>query len=280
MATTITGNAKVLGKNLLLVATNTVVISSGSGGDNIKDNDRASFYISSGSNDSTDETITITFSAAQTFNNIILGQTNFKAFKLEYDNSGWTAFANVFSNNGQSLTGADYNYSADTLTGYAGYYFEFVSVTTTIIKITAKKTLIAGAEKFLYNLVLGLSKGTFIDDIYSEPNSFRDISGGQGQIQILKSNLGTKVISRGSKYRAEGELFELSNAADQTLYYNLVDSGEITFYPCGGKTTYSTRGKRIQDFYVVNFVGDESASYAHGRDKNTGLIASYQLLEI
>jgi hypothetical protein len=281
MATTVTGMTKFLQKNLGLTIDSTITASSGAGEDNIFDNDRSTFWISSGTDDTTDETLLIVFDSAQTFNRLIFGECNLLAFKVEYGSTP-SAFTNVYTNDGTSLSGLDYNYSSETLTGYSGYFFEFDSVTTDRILITMKKTLTADQEKQLYNLFVGVELGTFIEDIFSEPNSYEGLSGFKDQIVLTKSNLGQKAINRGSKFRAEGELFELLETADVDLMYSILDTKDICFYPSGGSTEYGTRyrGFRIFDFYNCIIIADEYATFAHGRDKDTGLIFNYALSEI
>ena len=278
MASTQNTNAKVLEKNQGLLIDSTITPSTGSGEDNIFDNSRSTFWISSGSDDTTDETLTIVFTQSITFDRIILSG-NIKALKIEYGSSP-TAFTNVYSNNKQSLTGIDYNYTSDTLTGYEGYFFEFDSVTSDEIKITMKKTNTADQEKQVYQVYIGSEIGTFTEDITSSPNSFNAVSSAKNQIELLKSNGGTYSIDRSDKYQVEMELFELWETDDQDIYYSMIDTREITFYPCGGSTNYTQRGWRIQDFYTVIAIGEESGNFAHGRDKDLGIIAPLMLKEI
>ena len=279
MATTITTNVKVFDKNIGLIVGSTITPSSGSSEDTVFDNDRSSFWISSGSDDATDETLLIVFDESITFDRLIFGKTNCKAFKITYDASP-TSFSNVYTNDGQSLTGIDYNYTSDTLDGAEGYFFEFDSVTTDRILITMKKTNTADEEKKVYDIFLGTELGTFIQDITSSPCSFNPLSSVKNQIERIKSNGGSYSIDRSDKYQVEIELFELWEPTDQTLYYSMIDTREITFYPCGGSTNYTQRGWRIHDWYVCNVFGNESASFAHGRDKNLGINADMVLKEI
>lgn len=278
MATTITGNIKVLEKNQGQLIDSTITPSTGSGENDIFDNDRSTFWISSGSDDTTDETLTIVFDQAVTFDRILL-YGNIKALKMTYG-AGATNFANVFSNDGQTLTNLDYNYTSDTLTGYDGYIFEFDSVTSDQINITMKKTNTADQEKKVYELYVGEEIGTFIEDVTSSPNRYDPISSAKNQIELMKSNGGSYSIDRSSKFQAVLELFELWETADQTIYYAMLDQREVTWYPSGGYTTYTQRGWRVNDFYSINVIADEHAKFAHGRDKDLGIIAPLTLKEI
>lgn len=279
MATTQNTNVKIIEQNIGLVTGSTITPSSGSSEDSVFDNDRSSFWISSGSDDTTDETLLIVFDQNVTFDRLIIGETNVKALKVEYGSSP-TAFTTVFGNDGQSLTGIDWNYTSVTLAGHSGYFFEFDSVTTDRILITMAKTNTADEEKKVYNICLGSEIGTFTQDITSSPHSFKPISSVKNQIELTKSNGGTYSIDRSNKYQVEIELFELYETADQDIYYSMIDSREITFYPCGGSTNYTQRGWRVQDWYVCNVFGDESAAFAHGRDKSVGILAGMVLKEI
>lgn len=279
MATTQNTMVKVFEKNLGLIIGSTITASSGSGEDDVFDNDRSSFWISSGSDDTTDETLLIIFDQTITFDRLIIGKTNAKALKVEYGSTP-SAFTNVYSNDGAALAGADWNYTAETRDGHEGYFFEFDSVTTDRILITIKKTNTADEEKKIYNVFLGSEIGTFTQDVTSSPNSFDPISSAKNQIELKKSNGGSYSVDRSDKYQAEMQLFELYNTDDQDIYYSMIDNREITFYPCGGSTNYTQRGWRVNDWYVCNVFGDESAKFAHGRDKSTGIIAGMVLKEI
>lgn len=270
---------KVFEKNQGLIVGSTITPSTGSSEDAVFDNDRSSFWISSGSDDTTDETLLIVFDQNVTFNRLIMGETNAYKFKITYDASP-TNFTNVYTNDGQSLTGIDYNYTAETLTGYSGYFFEFDTVTTDRILITIKKTNTPDEEKKVYNIFLGLEIGTFTEDITSSPNSFTPIASVKNQIELKKSNGGSYSVDRSDKYQAEIELFELWETDDQDIYYSMINNREITFYPCGGSTNYTQRGWRIQDWYVCNVFGDLSGNFAHGRDKSMGIIADMTIKEI
>jgi hypothetical protein len=98
---------------------------------------------SSGSDDTTTETITITFPSA-TIDRVFLIDTNFKEFTVKYDVSGTpTDFTNVVGLDGSQSVIAETTYARDTA------YYEFDAVTTTGITITATKTQTADEEKSL-----------------------------------------------------------------------------------------------------------------------------------
>lgn len=110
---------------------------------------------SSGSDDLTNETITITLPSAIEISRLFLLNHNLKNFNIKYNTGGANDFANV--------TGLD-DFSESTLT-VAGFardvaYFEFDAVTTDTIVITASTTQITDAEKFIGQVIVTNELGT------------------------------------------------------------------------------------------------------------------------
>jgi len=133
-----------------------VVASSGSPSANfILDRNQYTVWRSVGSNDTITETIEITLSASETFSRLFLIRHNFKEFIIEYDDGGWTDFANVIGINGiTSSVISETAYAANTA------YYEFDEVTTTKIRISATKTQVVDEEKFLNAFVATTELGT------------------------------------------------------------------------------------------------------------------------
>lgn len=279
MSNTITGFAKVFYKNFLVDQGNSVTVSSGSTTANyIKDLDRATRWMSSGSDDVTQESIVIAFDYPQTIDRIMLLNFNFKKYTIKYDNSGWQNFTNVYSKitDVSPTTGI----SATTNSENARYY-EFTPVTTSQIQILIDETIVANSEKWLYELYVGEEIGTFKLDVACVPNSF-DITSSYKKSQLLeKSNGGVIKIERTDKFRGELTLTQVYESTDLAIVYEMLDFGEVAIYPCGADTHYTLeRGWRMQDLYHVVVDGDQDSNFNVGRDKNVGQDFKFKLMEL
>lgn len=183
-------------------------------------------WVSSGSNDTTTETITITMPSA-TIDRLFLVDINLKEFTVKYDVSGTaTNFSNITGLSGSKSTISETGYSKDTA------YYEFDAVTTTKIYITATKTQVANEEKSIERVYVTEELGTF-----------------EGYPQVSKEELvsninKTKVLSGNLNVQKRLEVFQCSlsfknypaiqNDYDILLSLNRrVDS--FLIWLCGGK---------------------------------------------
>jgi len=154
----ITGGIKFFKKSkALFVKGGTAVASSNSeAAKNILTSNKFIKWVSSGSDDTTIETITITFPSA-TIDRIFLIDMNFKEFTVKYDVTGTpTDFTSVVGLDGSQSIIAETDYARDTA------YYEVDAVTTTKIYITATKTQIVDAEKSLERFYGTEELGTFV----------------------------------------------------------------------------------------------------------------------
>lgn len=279
MSNTITGMMKAFYKNYLVQYGQATTVSTGTTtAAYLYDFDRSTRWISSGSNDSTQESITINFESSQTINRICLLNTNFKNFTIKYDNSGWQNFTNVYSKKSDltPVTGIAVTTNSDI-----ARYFEFDSVTTSAIQILINTTITANAEKYLYELYIGLEIGTFISDLACSPNDYKPISSYKRAQYLEKSNGGLIKLERADKYQAKVNLKQIWDSADIVILQTMFDYGEFAIYPCGAYEQYTTeRGWRIQDFYHVLIKGDEPSEFDIGREKTLGQNYKFDLLEL
>jgi hypothetical protein len=145
MAGTITGGIKFFekSKSLFVKGATATASSNNDAARNILTSNKFIRWVSFGSNDTITETIEITFENA-TIDRIFLIDTNFKEFTVKYDVGGVpTDFTNVAGLDGVLSAIAESAYSKDTA------YYEFDSVTTTKIYITATTTQTPNKEKSL-----------------------------------------------------------------------------------------------------------------------------------
>lgn len=226
---------------------------------------------SSGSDDVTTETLTVTLPAAISISRIFLVNMNFKAFQIQYGAS--LDFANV--------VGLD-SYSANNInvTGYTRNtaYFEFDAVTTDTFIITADTTQTVNAEKYLNQFIATNELGTLTG--YPGMNGITLDRSTRKQEAIT----GRQHLQKG--YESVG--FDLSLKtypvqADINILDNLHDREEkFLVWLCGGKPdqfTYSQRGFRVQDVYQMQI--DTAMKNAY--DKNiyvNGVNQRYSFMEV
>lgn len=274
---TITGNIKILYKNFLIDYANLITVSTGTTSSSyIKDLDRSTKWISSGSDDSTQEFIEVEFDTEQDISRIILMNFNWKQFQIKYDSSGWQNFTNVYSyktDTAQSSINITNN-SSD------GRYFEFDSVNTKKIRFYIDKTITADAEKYIYEIYIGSEIGTFIDDITSKPSDFQATASVKLSQYIQKSNGGVIKIDKSDKFKATANLKQISETTDLGIIHNMYDFGEFAIYLCGGDGYTLERGWRLKDLYHVIIKGDEPSDFDIGRVSSVGQNFKFDLLEI
>ena len=284
---TISGMMKALDTNFLITLRPSFTVSSNSDDiGNIYDLDNDTFWASSGSDDLTTETIEIDFTNSVDIGAIHLKDINWKEYTIEYwTGSAWSALTIVDSDidsvYGEAIYGdSEYNngtidYSNNTLDAR---YFE-VSQTTTKLKISITKTIIADEEKQAGEIYIGDLIGTFIDDITCSPNSYTPTPISSEPLILTKSNRGSIRVARGAKYNAKFRVRELWEADDRELVQNMYLAGEFVIYPCGGARAYEDIGFRITDFYHVIWDGDFSNPWSVGRNKDMGIDISFELRE-
>lgn len=199
---------------------------------------------SSGSNDSTTETITITLSSSVSISRIFLLDHNFKNFQIQYGSPA-TDFTNVvgldsYSENLIDVTG----FSRNTA------YFEFDAVTTDKIILTIDTTQTADAEKYLVQFIATNELGTLTGypDIKNvrldrDESKEKSISGRyhiQKSYESVSFDLGLKIYP---------------NASDVDILDDLHDREEsFHVWLCGGKPdqfTTKQRGFRVNDLYLM-----------------------------
>jgi len=293
MANTITGMIKILYQNYLTNYTNTITASSGSTGTaNLTDLDRITRWASIGSSDIITEYIEVEFNSTKTITRMLLLDMNFKDFHVFYwDGSGWADFANVWTTiatdrgavygtaiYGTDVYSANLDVIADSDNADDSRYFEFDSVSTTKVRIECTSTIVANAEKYMYELYIGTEVGTFIEDLTSAPNSVNPIRSDVNAIYSKKSNGGTIRYERSDKYAAKFVVKELLESADRTIMNTMYDYGQFAFLPCGA-VPYTERGMRMKDFYHVVIEGNEQAEFSIGRVSAMGMNYTFALRE-
>ena len=279
MANTITGMMKFFYKNFINLYSNTVTVSTGSSSvANLYDNDPTTRWLSSGSSDATTETIIILFTSAQTINRIMALNMNWKNYTVKYSTDGvtYSDFTSVYSLKADTNAASSIVQTTET---NSSRYWEFASVSALSIKFTINTTQTANAEKYLYELFIGLEIGTLDNDLACAPNSFRSAFK-NGAKYLDLSNLGKKRFERGKKWYAKVKIKNMWEVADKTIIATLFSQGEFVISPCGADgTVYTDEGWRLQDLYNVIINGELSANFSVGRDTDVGLDQDFELDE-
>lgn len=253
---TVSGGIKFLKKSRCHIDNENVLVTCSTGAPqrtNLIDNVTYTKWQSSGSDDLTTETIEIDFGASYTIDRLILRKNNFKAFTVQYDNSGWTHFANVVTKEGSQA-----NITETTNTKETNYY-EFDSVTTQKILISVDTTQSADDEKECYEVIASEEIGT--------------LTGYPVYQQNFQRKTAKKETPRGrSKFSIFDEIYNCTltfsgypTAADHTIMLALWDlMQEFYIYPCGANEDqfrFEQKGYRLEDIYLVHFDGEFGPNY-------------------
>ncbi len=224
-------------------------------------NDRYFDWESLGSDDTTLETLTITFEE-QTIDRIFLLGHNFKEYNIKYLKGVWTDFTNVSDIDGTLAGGiTDNAYDKDTS------YYEFDAVTTTSVKLEVLKTQTANDEKSLITFYVTEEIGTFDGYPTVKKETYtrneRKVTTQSGKANIQKSydtvafNMSFKTYPLQSDYDTIESLY---NRDDNFLVWLCGgdDSTDTT------KFRISRMGWRLRDVYAMQVSKDYSMSWRKG----------------
>jgi len=251
---TISGGIKFFSRSSALFTDGTTATAStGSGVNNILTNNQRVYWQSSGSDDLTTETITVTYNTTVTIDRIFLNRHNFKQFTIKYDSSSvWTDFTSAVGIDGATASG---NISETAFSEETAYY-EVSSVSTTGIQITATKTQTTDAEKILYNLFTSAELGTLEYPPQITPLPFTRnprASTNLGGLANIQKGFETVALS-----------FEFSShpsQSDMDLLTTLHDRDKsFLVWLCGGKRSttdfrYQVKGYRLRDIFNMQTPG-------------------------
>lgn len=208
-----------------------------------------------GSNDTTAETLVITFPSA-TIDRILLVDHNLKDFSITYG-AGASAFSGVVGINGAGSGIIETAFAQDTA------YYEFTPVTTTRINITATKTQMANAQKYITLIAATAEIGT----LEGYPTVTPTIIANEKRAQTL----GGKYITQKSYEIFGAKLaFEYTSQNDVNILNTLFETqAPFLIWLCGGK--YSTdnfsvdlKNWRLKDLYQVQTYGQISNTFRKG----------------
>ena len=245
---TINGGIKFFKRSTALFSSGTSAIATtnSESANNILTNRQLTYWKSIGSDDTTTETITITFNQVVTIDRIILNRINFKEFNVKYDlASVWTDFTNVSGLDGTLPGGIS---ETDFLDETA--YYEVDSIQTTGIQIEVLKTQVVDAEKIIYNLFTTSELGTL--------EQFPKINGLNFDRKSRQSEVLSGLANIQKAFQIQGMTLSFTNhpsQSDLTLIETLFDSdSSFLVWLCGGRRgedyfRFNIRGFALRDIF-------------------------------
>ena len=274
---TISGGIKFFERNTALFVDGTVATatSNTASANNILTNRQLVYWESIASDDTTTETIEITFNKTVTIDRVLLNRINFKQFTVKYDSASvWTDFTNVSGLDGDLVGGI-----AETTFSDEVAYYEVDSISTTGLQIAVLKSQVVDAEKIIYNLITTAELGT----LEGYPKANVQFTRGARQAVVLS---GLSVIQKA--YEVNNISLSFSHhpyQSDITLVETLFDeTNSFLVWLCGGIRgtdyfRYNIRGYALRDIYNMQVSTGMSPNYPNGiyinaPDNNISLVAS------
>jgi hypothetical protein len=245
---TISGGIKLFDKSSSLIKDgSSIVVSSGASGDNILSMNRELRWDSVGSDDTTTETLTITMPSA-TIDRIFIVNHNLKDFSITHG-AGATAFTSVVGIDGSKSGIVETAFSENTA------YYEFDAVAAvTQINISATKTQIVDAQKYITIFVTSEEIGTFVGfpEVRPEINSNAKRAMVQTGKFITQKNFETFGAQLSTEHTEQSDIDLMD-----TVYER---QDPFIMWLCGGKfgtQNFSVDFKnwRLQDVYQVQTFG-------------------------
>ena len=255
---TITGGIKFFERSTALFSSGTVAsaTSNTASANNILTNRQLTYWQSIGSDDTTTETIIVTFNRSVTMNRIILNRINFKEFTVKYDlASVWTDFT--------SVVGLDGALSGITETAFADEtaYYEFASISTTSLQISVLKTQVVDAEKIIYNLFTTAELGT----LENPPQISGEFNRRPRQSEVLS---GLANIQKAFEINSiDLQFTSHPSQSDFDLINTLFDSEDsFLVWLSGGKRgsnsfRFDLKGYGLRDIYNMQITGEQTPNY-------------------
>ena len=265
----ITGGIKFFADNALLYdAGGSCVASSGTVVENnCIDKLSYTYWTSVGSNDSTVETLTLTFGSA-TLTRLLLLDHNWKQFTVQYWNgSSFVDFTSVVGLDGALGGGISESGFADD-----SAYYEFDAITTTIIKITVTKTQTVNAQKYIATIIATTELATLqgyptVDPVTYMRNA-RTMQMLSGRVKIVKQPEVFQATISFKNYPV------LTYGADVDAIRTLV-TRETPFHMwlCGGRRgstyfSYPIKGWGLKDCPRVQIDSDFASTWSSNIYKN------------
>jgi hypothetical protein len=259
----ITGGIKFFGKNLVLSEDGGSIVASS--GDIVSgyaiDKNPITFWESVGSDDTTTETLTLTFDEVE-IDRLILQNHNWKDFNVQYwTGVAWSHFASVIGLDGAKANITETAFADDTA------YYEFTPVTTTKLRAQVLKTQVVDDQKYLAQVIACTEIGTLqgwplVRDVRHSRNSRKkEMLSGKVLVQKGIDSFACKI---------DFQNYPTSYSEDLDLAMELFDREDpFLVWLCGGRRgssffRYTNRGFRLRDVYLMQLVSDVPTDYMGG----------------
>jgi hypothetical protein len=261
----ITGGVKYFDLNVAWLSNGGSIVDTLGTGTSVVNNllgkSRYAYWSTVGSNDSTVETLTLTFPSYAMSRIFVVGH-NWKQFTAKYWNgAAFVDFTSVVGLDGSLVGGISETAFADSTA-----YYEVAPVTTTQVRFTITKTQVANAEKTAVFIVVTSELGTLQGFPQISPakvsRNLRTLDMPSGKKKVIKAPESYDMILDFSPYAASS-----TYAADLDLMYTLhTRDTAFLMWPCGGRRgstyfKYTLRELRLQDLFCAQLVTDISAAY-------------------
>lgn len=227
---------------------------------------------SSGSDDSTTETYTVTLPSAVEFSRLFLLSHNFKAFTVQYGGTP-SHFTGV-----RGLDGVNASGIVETANTRSTSYYEFNAVTTDTIVISIDTTLTMDAEKFLTQFIVTNEIGTLqgypqLSGIGIDRNAEKQTSI-TGLMYIEKQRETRDFNLNLTSYPYQDDI-DLLDGLQQR-------NGAFLVWPCGGRPDIfrlKQRGWRVED--VIPMQTDSKLQNGYVNNVySLGVSQNYSFIEV
>jgi len=229
----------------------------------VRDSTNYRYWISDGSDDSTTETLTLTFEN-QSFDRIHLIDHNLKEFTIQYWD-GVSAFVDFSTP------------IAETINEATTSYYEFDSVTTTSVRITMEKTIAANAEKRIAQFL----QSTQLHKLEGYPTLSPRFDVERITKQTIRGRRKSALLDE--TFSASLAFQRYPVASDLLFFKNLWDNrAEFLVWPCAGKESifrFNIKGTRLSDIYLCELDGNYDSWF----DSNTyvlGVNGSINIVQV
>lgn len=231
--------------------------------DSVRNRSNANAWITTDSVDADNTTFEADFGEQRTLTDLILIRHNFKAFTIEYWNSGWVAFATPI---------------VETVNSSDVSHYNFPEITTERIRITITGTMVANSDKFLYQLIATTRIGQFknwpvISGVELDRNRVKT-QALSGKYSIIENVGGFQCTFRVNFWRTQSDLDIVETLFDATEGFLI--------WLCGGDQAQffaARKGYRLEDIFLMKCENEYSPNYVKGVYTN-GLDLSLKLVEV
>ena len=231
--------------------------------DFVRNRSNLSAWQTTGSVDADNTTFEIDLVDPRSIDSIILIKHNFKSFTLQYwDGASWVDFSTAINPSTNT---------AETT------FHQFTLVTTTKLKLTILGTIIANADKFLYQFIATEQIGQLNGWPIVKP-------------VIGRNRQRSKMISGKESVREQIDATQVklnvncwSNSADLSIVEELYDSndGFLVWLSGGDESQFSSvrQGYRLEDLYLMKCIGEYKPAFYKGLYPS-GLVIAIDLTEV